>query len=182
MKRFAAIALLTLLLGGCATIVPAPQATYTPLPTYTPYPTFTPMPLPTLAQVVPLPAMQAETPTLSRLTPTSPAHDTTALVTGTPGSASTIGSSAVKFVSVDGAPPNGTANVTVQAKPGASCSIQYKTPAGTTSTAQGLINKTADSNGAASWSWKIGSSTRPGKGTVQVTCDGQSSTSSITIQ
>ena len=182
MKRVAAIALLALLLGGCATSVPSPQPTYTPLPTYTPYPTFTPLPPPTIAQVVPLPAVQVETSALSRPTPTSLAPGTASLPIGTPGSPSAIGSSAVRFVSVEGGPPNGTASVMVQTKPGASCTIQYKTPAGSISTAQGLVNKTANSNGTVSWSWKIGSSTRPGKGTVQVTCEGQSSSSSITIQ
>ena len=179
MKRFILIALLALLLGGCATAVPAPQATYTPLPTYTPYPTYTSLPPPTLERIAPLPE-KAETPALARPGPTVALSGAT--LPSTPATPPGTSFQAVKFVSVEGGPPNGTASVTVQTKPGASCSIQYKTPSGTNSTAQGLVNQTASSTGAVSWSWKIGSSTRPGKGSVLVTCDGQSASSSITIQ
>ncbi len=57
----------------------------------------------------------------------------------------------------------------------------YVTPAGTRSTAQGLVQRTADDQGMAAWSWTIGSSTRPGTGSVTVTCGGQSATSPIQI-
>ena len=90
-------------------------------------------------------------------------------------------STGVQITSVTGARPGGSARVVAQTQPGASCSIAYTTPAGTRSTAQGLNSKTADSNGMASWTWSIGSSTRPGSGTVVVTCDGQSTTTTIQI-
>jgi hypothetical protein len=89
--------------------------------------------------------------------------------------------SGVTFTSVVGGPPGGVASATVQTSPRASCSIAYVTPAGTTSKAQGLVPETAGGDGVASWSWNIGSSTHPGAGTVTVTCDGVTASSSITI-
>jgi len=74
-------------------------------------------------------------------------------------------------LTVVGAPPGGNASASVQTSPGASCSITYVTPSGAVSGAQGLEPKTADANGFASWTWKIGPSTKPGTGTVKVTCD-----------
>jgi hypothetical protein len=80
----------------------------------------------------------------------------------------------VRLVSVTGAAPGGRAGVTAQTTPGASCSIGYTTPAGTASAAQGLTAETADATGTVSWTWVIGPSTRPGDGSVVVTCDGAS--------
>jgi hypothetical protein len=76
----------------------------------------------------------------------------------------------VEFVSVTGGPPGGRASVTVRTLPGTLCDIEYITPAGTRSQASGLGPKPADGNGLVSWSWNIGSSTRPGNGTVAVSC------------
>ncbi len=87
----------------------------------------------------------------------------------------------VQLSSVAGGRPGGRASVVAQTTPGASCSISYLTPAGTSSTAQGLTPKTADGNGVVSWTWEIGTSTRPGTGTVVVTCNGASARSSIQI-
>jgi hypothetical protein len=87
----------------------------------------------------------------------------------------------VEITSIAGARPGGRASVAVQTTPGASCSIAYRTPAGTLSTAQGLGTKAADANGMVSWSWNIGPSTRPGTGTVVVTCNGASASSPIQI-
>jgi hypothetical protein len=87
----------------------------------------------------------------------------------------------VTFVSVVGAAPGGVASATVQTSAGTSCSISYVTPAGTKSTAQGLYTKTAGGDGTVSWSWNIGGSTKPGTGTVLVTCDGASASAPITI-
>ncbi|GIW06376.1 MAG: hypothetical protein KatS3mg060_1181 [Dehalococcoidia bacterium] len=89
--------------------------------------------------------------------------------------------SGVTFTSVRGGRPGGIAAVSVQTSPFASCSIVYFTPAGTRSTAQGLVPRTADSQGRVSWSWVIGTATRPGTGTVTVTCDGVSATTGISI-
>jgi len=87
----------------------------------------------------------------------------------------------VQLSSVAGGRPGGRASVVAQTTPGASCSISYRTPAGTSSTAQGLTPKTADGNGVVSWTWEIGTSIRPGTGTVVVTCNGASARSSIQI-
>jgi hypothetical protein len=87
----------------------------------------------------------------------------------------------VQITSITGAPPGGRAGVAVQTTPGASCSISYRTPAGTSSTAQGLTSRSADANGMVSWSWSIGPTTRPGTGTVTVSCNGTSASSPIQI-
>jgi hypothetical protein len=89
--------------------------------------------------------------------------------------------SGVDITSVAGASPGGQASIAVQTAPGASCSISYRTPAGTRSTAQGLEPKLADSSGTVMWSWSIGPTTRAGTGSVTVTCGGNSVTSPITI-
>jgi hypothetical protein len=88
---------------------------------------------------------------------------------------------AVTFVSVTGGYPGGYASVTIQATPGANCSISYTTPSGRASVAVGLGDQTADADGKVTWSWKIGNRTKPGTGRVMVTCNGQSATSDITI-
>ncbi|MBV9169740.1 MAG: HNH endonuclease [Chloroflexi bacterium] len=84
------------------------------------------------------------------------------------------GQGSVQLVSVNGSAPGGRASVTAQTTPGASCSIVYTTPAGSRSAAQGLSNMAANSSGSVSWTWDIGPSTRPGDGSVVVTCDGVS--------
>jgi hypothetical protein len=87
----------------------------------------------------------------------------------------------VQNTSIIGATPGGHASATVQTAPGASYSISYRTPARTSSTAQGLTSRSADANGMASWSWSIGPTTRPGTGTVSVTRNGASASSPIQI-
>lgn len=88
----------------------------------------------------------------------------------------------VNLVSVSGGGIGGTATLVVQAPPGASCTITYTTPAGTLSTAAGLVPRTANTSGQVSWTWTIGSSTRPGMGSVTVSClPGGSVTTPITI-
>lgn len=74
------------------------------------------------------------------------------------------------------------ANVTIQTVPGASCYLGYTTPAGNTSTAQGLGAATADGNGICSWTWKIGSNTNPGTGSLAVTANGVTQYFQIVIQ
>ncbi len=185
MKRTFFLALLAFLLLACGTLELAPQPTYTPLPTYTPYPTSTP-----ILQLTLTPAAtssmtinpSAPTTTATKRISATPASKATSSSASTPTKTSVANSSIIRFVSVDGAPPNGTASVTVQTTTGASCAIQYTTPSGNISTALGLVNRTADGSGAVSWSWKIGPTTRPGSGTVKVTCNGQTATASINIQ
>jgi len=45
----------------------------------------------------------------------------------------------------------------------------------------GLGPAVADTSGRAAWSWNIGPSTKPGTGTVTVTCNGVGISSPITI-
>ncbi len=111
----------------------------------------------------------------------APGRPPTPAITATPNQAQPGQSGAVQIVSATGAAPGGRASVTVKAAPGSMCSIAYTTPSGTSSKAQGMGTKTADASGSVSWTWDIGPSTRPGTGTVVVTCDGASARSSISI-
>ncbi|MFN8533822.1 MAG: thermonuclease family protein [Dehalococcoidia bacterium] len=85
------------------------------------------------------------------------------------------------FVEVAGGPPGSRASVTVQTTPGAICDLDYTTPAGTRSQASGLGAKAADGAGLARWQWNIGPSTRPGTGSVVVTCGALSASAPIEI-
>jgi hypothetical protein len=95
--------------------------------------------------------------------------------------ATTVATSFVNIITVQGGPPGGTAYVLAKTNAGVTCSITYLTPAGTISQAQGLENKAADGNGEVAWSWKIGTNTRPGTGSVDVSCGGATATAGITI-
>ncbi len=96
-------------------------------------------------------------------------------------SSAALATSGITFASVEGASPGGYASVTIQTSPGAECSIQYVTPHGTVSRARGLESQTTDSDGRASWTWKIGTHTEPGTGSVTVACNGESATTPIEI-
>jgi hypothetical protein len=74
-----------------------------------------------------------------------------------------------------------TVRIETLASPTASGHLAYRTPAGRASTAQGLGAKPAGANGMVSWTREIGPSTRPGNGTVVVTCNGASARSPIQI-
>jgi hypothetical protein len=93
----------------------------------------------------------------------------------------TPASGSVQITSVSGAAPGGRANLTARTTAGASCSITYTTPAGTSSTARGLTPRTADGAGGVAWTWSIAPSTRSGTGSVAVTCDGVSDSTAIQI-
>jgi hypothetical protein len=116
-------------------------------------------------------------------TPTSVAATSTPAQPQTPPQAKPANSaaSAVAFTSVQGVKRGGSASATVQAAPGAHCTLAYTTPSGTASTASGLGPKTADSSGSASWMWKISPTTKPGTGSLSATCDGARATSGIQI-
>jgi hypothetical protein len=91
---------------------------------------------------------------------------------------------AVTFAAVAGAPPGGRASVTVETTPGATCSVQYVTPAGSKSTAAGQganVSKTVGPDGQASWSWDIGPSTGSGSGSVTANCSTGTATTPIII-
>jgi hypothetical protein len=78
----------------------------------------------------------------------------------------------VAFVTVVGAPAGGTARTTISTTPRAHCTIEYLTPTGAASSAEGLTAKTADEQGSVSWSWQIEADTPRGVGIVTVRCDG----------
>lgn len=111
----------------------------------------------------------------------TPAPTNTIAPTVAPAPTSTPTPATVKFTAVNGGRPGVVASVTIQGPPLASCTIAYTTPAGTVSSAQGLVAKTTDGGGTASWSWVIGTATRPGTGTVAVRCGSASASTPITI-
>ncbi len=82
------------------------------------------------------------------------------------------GSLSVRFVSLpDPAVPGSTATLTAVTAPGAVCSAMVTWPSGTVSTAAGLKpTPTAGSDGVVSWTWNVGSRTKPGTATARVTC------------
>jgi hypothetical protein len=91
----------------------------------------------------------------------------------------------VVFVAVTGGVPGGSVSVAIQTTPGASCTVQYTTPVGTLSTAQGqgrTASKTTDQDGKASWTWEIAPSTKPGTGSVTANCSSGTATTPITIR
>lgn len=90
--------------------------------------------------------------------------------TATPASAPSAPSNVyVKIISVTSpARRGGTATLTAETVPGASCTITARYKSGP-STAAGLIAKTADSTGKVSWTWNVGTRTTPGSWPITVT-------------
>jgi hypothetical protein len=78
----------------------------------------------------------------------------------------------IVFLSVVSAARGHQASVTVQVAPGAECSIVCVTPSGKISTAKGLGDEAADSNGKVTWTWTVGQAAKTGTATVVVTCGG----------
>lgn len=87
----------------------------------------------------------------------------------------------VEITSVNSPRPGQTAVVSIVAAPNTTCTIEYVTPAGNTADAQGLGSKRTDSGGKVSWSWMIGTNTKPGTGTINVQCGDQAASASIEI-
>jgi hypothetical protein len=111
-------------------------------------------------------------------------QDTPIPIVSTDALAPATSAQGVTFTNVSGGPAGGRASVTVQTAPGATCSVQYVTAAGTRSTAQGQgsrASKTTGQDGSASWSWAIGPSTKPGIGSVTATCSSGTASTSIPI-
>jgi hypothetical protein len=97
----------------------------------------------------------ATRPALARPTPVPPA-----------------GSISVTFVRLpDPAIPGTTASMSAATSPGAVCSAKVTWPSGTLSAAAGLkTTPTAGPDGLASWTWNVGSTTKPGAAKAAVTC------------
>lgn len=189
------IVLIGLCLVACGGSTAAPTSTPVPTPTNTPAPpptnaapatttvvTVVVTQVVTVVATVPPAAPQpaatnTPAPPPATATPVPPPPPTNTPVpppTATP-------APALVFTAVQGARPFGTASVSIKGPPNTQCTIAYFTPAGTNSTAQGLVPRTTDANGNASWSWVIGSSTRPGTGHVDVRCGSASASTNITI-
>jgi hypothetical protein len=79
---------------------------------------------------------------------------------------------AVQITSLPASIGHGTyATLEATTSPGATCSVKVKYHSGTISTAAGLkLKPVADSSGDVSWTWLVGSSTKPGTSTATVTC------------
>jgi hypothetical protein len=82
---------------------------------------------------------------------------------------------------------NHGANATMVAltSPGATCGASVTYASGTVSTAAGLqTHPVADSAGSVSWTWKVGTSTKPGTSTASVTCQlgGESASDSASFE
>lgn len=89
-----------------------------------------------------------------------------------PARSSPAGALTVTFVSLpDPAIPLSTVSMTAATSPGAVCSAKVTWPSGTVSAATGLkATPKANSAGLASWTWSVGSTTKPGTAKAAVTC------------
>jgi len=129
-------------------------------------------------------AFEAETAPSEKDIPSSadetvpPSHTETTVITDTPPPRGTVAEQATDMASDTAVPPfeaedivllsltetvarGKTASVSVRGTPGATYRIEvYYTT--TVSSAKGLEPKTAASNGTVTWSWKVGSRTKPG--------------------
>src|SRR5450759_919485 len=79
---------------------------------------------------------------------------------------------AVAFVSLPSPAIHGSpATMTARTSVGATCAAKVTWPSGTVSAAAGLkTTPTAASDGLVSWTWNVGSTTKPGTATAAVTC------------
>lgn len=105
----------------------------------------------------------------------TPTATPTANVTAPPETPVVTAPAASLSVSITALPASVThgANATLGAltSPGATCSASVTYASGTVSSAAGLqTHPVADSSGTVSWTWKVGSSTRPGTANAHVTC------------
>jgi hypothetical protein len=106
-------------------------------------------------------------PTAAVTAPPKTAPPATPIVTSPP-----VASLSVYITSPPASVSHG-ANATLVAvtSPGATCSASVTYASGTVSTAAGLQTQpVAGSSGSVSWTWKVGSSTKPGTSTAEVTC------------
>src|SRR5450830_1403239 len=102
--------------------------------------------------------------------PLASAGVSTGLTAGAP--AVPVASFSVSITSLPASVKHG-ANATLLAltAPGGTCSASVRYASGTISTAAGLTPKpVAASTGDVSWTWKVGTSTRPGRSLATVSC------------
>ncbi|MFI5259258.1 MAG: hypothetical protein ACHQ01_06590 [Candidatus Limnocylindrales bacterium] len=102
--------------------------------------------------------------------------------TATPGAtAGPVGSLSVSITSLPASVGHGTnATMVALTSPGATCSASVTYASGTVSTAAGLQpHPVADASGSVSWTWKVGTTTKPGASTATVSCSLGGSTASV---
>jgi micrococcal nuclease len=75
---------------------------------------------------------------------------------------------------------NHEATLTAKVPPGAAASIRVKYKSGA-STAAGLEDKQADSEGIVSWSWRISPNTKAGTWSIVISCNGESKTTDFIV-
>jgi hypothetical protein len=90
--------------------------------------------------------------------------------------------SAVRIVSVTSPVAAGsTATLVAQTSPEAACNLSVTLPSGRQSQSSGLGPTTADDSGRLQWTWRTGSTTKPGTAKVTVTCGSASATTTFQI-
>jgi hypothetical protein len=91
---------------------------------------------------------------------------------GTTGPTTGASSFGVAFVTLPNpAHPGSKAYLAARTSAGATCAIKVTWPSGTVSKASGLqTTPAADADGLVSWTWNVGSSTKPGTARVTVSC------------
>lgn len=103
--------------------------------------------------------------------------------TAKPTAPTTVAPATIKRISglTDPVSPNEKVTFTIQGAPNTEYKIgvYYKSGA---STADGLENKTSDSSGNVSWSWKIGGSTEPGTYRITVNGGGEEYKTEFTVK
>lgn len=149
------------------TVVTVPTATALP-PTTKPVPTATTEPVTATATTRALPT-PTKVPPATRAVPTPGKADSKADGVG------------VSILAVKGTSPGKNASATIQTSPMVECEIVYTVPSGVKSTAKGLGKQISDGNGRITWNWLISEGTKPGKGSVRVTCGDSTETAPITI-
>jgi len=146
-------------------------------------------PLPTAAPTAAVTAPPKTAPPKTAPPKTAPpktAPPATPIVTSPPVTSPPVTSLSVHITSLPASVGHG-ANATLVAltSPGATCSASVTYASGTVSTAAGLQTQpVAGSSGSVSWTWKVGSSTKPGTSTATVNCSlgGASASSSQTFE
>jgi hypothetical protein len=73
------------------------------------------------------------------------------------------------------------ASLVARTSPGAACNLSVILPSGRESQSSGLGPASADASGVVHWTWRTGSSTRPGTATATVTCGAASATRTLVI-
>jgi competence protein ComEC len=140
---------------------------YVPVAVKAAAPTPTPTPIPIYPTPTPIPIYPTPTPLPEQPTPT---HTHTPSVEGW------------TLVSLTSPITRGSmARLEIQTQAYAACYLEYYTPIGNKSTAQGLGDTTADGGGRCVWEWRISSNTTPGTGELRITADGRYGTLPIVI-